>query len=636
MMKDEIKKKNIIYKCNEGGVFLAYHSPFTTEEIEADKEDILEMLKQGIPYRVICEELGRAKSYVESVKKKLIENGDLLVEELEKARKEYKRQNPTAQGINKTKIYKRKVTGKAKKQNLKKERNKEKIAELFKKGYIQSEIARELGLSDSAINYYKKELIKEGKLKIEEIKKTTNVRHDRISEYKDLIPQVVELIKNGESSYSIRDKMGLNSNAYAAIAEHIKKHKLIEKEELDNIKNQKELKEMNLIEREIKSGKSLNKILEENPSISNRKIKKIIKDLDNRGIITRELIEENKQKEINKSKNKGNIMSIEEQNSFVLQNLRKGLTPSEIVEKDQTNSLTVDKVSIIKRKLIEDGKVSKKTLNKAIKKHNEKKLSEKYDKEIIFIKQHIEMGYPKYKIAEMIGHSQSYVSNRIREYSETNSWYSSDEIKKFRKQKRERELERKIKINKWMERRKELERQMIERNLKKKNNKEEEFDKKYEKLKIEAVIGYEKYILGNKRIGKGIREFLDLLLLMEEKGIEIDQQGIKFAGKLIAECKEVTNKEYLKFIILKYNKIFGEQAAIGYINTVIREQEDGIYNEGLEKFKITLSKIRLKKSIQELKEQGLTNNDIAKNLNISYDEVLNLYRNDINTDIEER
>lgn len=608
---------------------MAYHSAFSDEEVELDRIDILEMLKQGIPYRIICDDLGRPKSYVERIKKELIERKIITEKELEDARKEYRRNHPTAQGIEKTKVYKQKDLSRQLQKKQKKIKNKEKILQLFKEGYTQAEIARKMNLTDSAINLYKKELISEGKLKKENIKKVTNnTSFSKIDKYRHLIPEVIELMKKGLSTHEIREKMKISPSAYEAISQYIRRNNLISKEEKEKVENQKYKDELERVEQFIKKGCSLKKVHEENQDISRRKLKKIVDLLIENGSISRELVEENKKKEAANTKNAGRIMSPEEQRSFVLKNIRKGLSPTEILKEDSTNSLTLNKIEYIKKELIKNGKISKKKATNELKKHKNKKIKSIHNIRMISIKKFIEMGWSKKEIAEYLEISQQNLSEIIKEYTKNNEWYSDEEIRQFKKEKKQKEQEQEKKIKEWIEKRK-----ANKDNL---NSKKSVTLEEFDRLKKAAYLAHDEYIAGNKKKIKIIKEYLEYLISMREDNLEPDEAGVKIAGNIIAECDEIKDKKYIKYIILQYNKIFGEEVTIRYINRLIREFEDKELSPKLEIIKQKIREMNLKKEIIKRINDGEKASDIARNLNISFTEVNRLLKKDIKIEIDER
>ena len=70
-------------------------------------------------------------------------------------------------------------------------------------------------------------------------------------------------------------------------------------------------------------------------------------------------------------------LSPEEQVEFILDKIKKGYTPAEIVESDKTQSLTMHKVLYQKRQLIAKGMITEEKATKAMQKRQEKVLAKK-------------------------------------------------------------------------------------------------------------------------------------------------------------------------------------------------------------------------------------------------------------------
>lgn len=61
---------------------------FSKEERCLDKQDTLEMLKQGVAHAEIARELGRSTQYIVNLKNELVAEGLITIDEIEKARKD--------------------------------------------------------------------------------------------------------------------------------------------------------------------------------------------------------------------------------------------------------------------------------------------------------------------------------------------------------------------------------------------------------------------------------------------------------------------------------------------------------------------------------------------------------------------
>ena len=128
----------------------------------------------------------------------------------------------------------------------------------------------------------------------------------------------------------------------------------------------------------------------------------MIKKLIDLGIVTREKVEENRKNGMKRTMNKREELSPEEQEEFVLDKVKKGYTPLEIVESDKTNSLTIHKVLYQKRQLIAKEIISQEEADKAMQQRQERLLAEKHEKIMSEIKKYTELGYTLIEISEFI------------------------------------------------------------------------------------------------------------------------------------------------------------------------------------------------------------------------------------------
>ena len=135
----------------------------TSEEYEEDKQLILSLLKEGLPMRRMFARLDYTRTYITNMKKTLIAEGLITEEEIKSAFEQYMKENPAAQGLNKTKVRKPKSTEKAERRHNRSVENKEKVFELVGKRYNKTQIARTLQITATAVDYHIKKLIEERK-----------------------------------------------------------------------------------------------------------------------------------------------------------------------------------------------------------------------------------------------------------------------------------------------------------------------------------------------------------------------------------------------------------------------------------------------------------------------------------------
>ena len=133
----------------------------TQEEYEEDKQIILGAYRAGLPVRRMLAKFEYTKTYITNMRKTLIAEGKITEEEIKSASAKYYRENPSAQGLDKSKIRKTKGTEKAEKRHNRSLERKDKVLEIARKGYIKSDIAKIVGISETAVEWNLKRLIEE-------------------------------------------------------------------------------------------------------------------------------------------------------------------------------------------------------------------------------------------------------------------------------------------------------------------------------------------------------------------------------------------------------------------------------------------------------------------------------------------
>ncbi len=135
----------------------------TPEEYEKDKQLILNAYRAGMPMRRMYDKLGFTRTYITNMRNTLISEGLITEDEIKLASEKYFKENPNAQGLNKTKVRKPKGTEKAEKRHNKSLENRKKVYELIKQGYALVQIARALEISETGVSFHIKNLIKDRK-----------------------------------------------------------------------------------------------------------------------------------------------------------------------------------------------------------------------------------------------------------------------------------------------------------------------------------------------------------------------------------------------------------------------------------------------------------------------------------------
>ena len=592
---------------------MAYFSIFTEEEVTEDMIDVLEMLKQGTPYKIMAEELGRSEKYIAKISKILVDEGKITKEELKIVRRKHMKEIKSSN----KKIKEKEITSTEIKRK-KREEKKEETLNLFKQGVPQAHIARKLQVPDTYIATYKKELIEEGRLSLEEVKKSSTKEYLNEEIFEKYVPEVLELLKKGIRPFAIRKIIGLSTYDSDIALEYIRRNKLISKEEIAKQIEIREKEDLKRIEEYVNMGYTRKRIIEEIPYISENILTRLLNTLIDQGNITKKQLVSNMVKANNEARNKERELSQEEQKAFVLKLAKQGYSASEIAKMDKTNSIDFEKASYMKKILMKDGLIDKEKSEKIKKERNNKKLKNKHKKEMKKIKQYVEQGYNNLEIAEFMGYERKHIRELIKEYMKTNEWYSSEEIKNFRKFKRENERKEK-RLKEEEERRK-----------------EEQRTKNRHDLKIRALNEY------NKEVGERIlsvenrANYLKFLSEMKKQGFELDEKEILLAGELMLSNEELINKENLRLIVLEYNKTFGEEKTLKYLNRIASVSNKPYYTEKIEEIKTTVKKIGLKSKIFEMLKNGDSINTIAKKLDMYYSEVIKTINEDIKIEYDER
>ena len=113
--------------------------------------------------RRMTAKFGYTRTYIAKMKEILIAEGLITEDEIKVASAKYYKENPNAQGLDKTKVRKPKGTEKAEKRHNRSLENREKVYELIKQRYTKAHIARTLEISETAVEWHIKKLIEERK-----------------------------------------------------------------------------------------------------------------------------------------------------------------------------------------------------------------------------------------------------------------------------------------------------------------------------------------------------------------------------------------------------------------------------------------------------------------------------------------
>lgn len=420
----------------------------TQEEIERDKPIILKMFQEGLPMRRMQVNLGMCRSYIMKIRDLLISEGLITQEEIKKAHNKYMAENPPAQGLDKTKVRQKSNTEKSDARRKISLARRENVFKLVKQGKSRIEIANELQVTETAISWDIKQLIKEGRIVEGELVKIspgeTAVQIDKSTpEFISKRDEVVKYLKLGWKYFAIRKVLNITPFYMNVYIKDIKNKGIMTSAEIELLREKKKNEDLVFLENHINLGNSVDSFRELKPEISYNEVTSLIKELISEGRVTQEQIEVNRRKAINKSINKNVQMSHEEQINFIIDKLKKGYTPKEIVDSDKTNSLTMYKVLYQKRRIIAQGIISQEDADKAMEKRQNRKVSRKHNKIIKIIKEYTMQGYTIQEMAETVIHDYTYeyLLKLKNDYVKENGWFTAEEIKEFIRKRKIREYE---------------------------------------------------------------------------------------------------------------------------------------------------------------------------------------------------
>ena len=606
-------------------------------EYEEDKQIILNAFKVGTPMRRMVDKFNYTMGYVKSMKKTLVDEGLITEEEIKSALAEYLKENPVAQGLDKTKVRKPKGREKAEKRYNRAVENKEKVFELVKQKYNKRQIAGKLGISPTSVNYYIEDLINEHRLQPNEITKGSNQheidteRIDRKSpEYLRQREQVVECLRKGWKNYYIRKVLNITTYDFDIYIRDIKRKGIMTTEEIKEIRENKKQEDLKFVADCVKNKLTIEKMRKLRPEFTYNEITPMIKQLIDMGIITQEQVDENRKNGQRQTINQQLELSPEEQIEFVFDKVKKGYTPAEIVESDKTKSLTMHKVLYQKRQLIAKGRITQEEAKKLMEERQREKTQEKHKNIMNKIKEYTELGYSMIEISEefITEYDYNYLLNIKREYIKENGWYTEEEIKEFKKLRIEREELEKEQI--LEEERRRLD-QKKEEEKKKKKEKLKEYKQLYKIYKRKAKREDKLELDGEENVSvEGRKAFVEVVMVLKELEIDVLDEDMEIIINTFYIHPEIANKQIIKFIILDAKKWGGVEAIEKKITILADVLRNTKYYRPLIEYRRWIKKLNLLPQIQHMKKKGMSNSQISGILGISSVEVSIL----LNTDEE--
>ena len=463
----------------------------TPEEYEKDKQVILSLFKAGIPMRRMLIDLGYTRTYINKIKSTLIAENLITQEEIEIALEKYLKENPPAQGLNKTRVRKPKNTEKSERRHDNSIQKMEKTFELVKQQYTKTQIAKELGLNMNTVARYIKDLIEDGRIKEDEVKKSNDQSDKDIidkndPEYISKRDEIVQYLRKGWKNNAIRKELDISPYIFDIYIKDIKNRKIMTSEEIKEARENKRQEDLQFIVDSVKRGLSATEMRALKPEFTYNELTPMISELVQKGLITQEQINENKINSKRKAMNINVILSPDEQVQFVLDKVREGYTPLEIVNSDKTGSLTMNKVLFQKRQLIAKGIISAEEAKKAMQERQDKILEAKHEAVIKKIKEYTELGYTLNEMTEFITEYDYASLFKLRkQYIKENGWYTEEELQAFESKRKEREAEEaRIAFEKLSEEEKiALTKKLEEEERKKQEELEEKFKARKEETK---------------------------------------------------------------------------------------------------------------------------------------------------------
>ena len=148
----------------------------TKEEIERDKPTVLKAFQEGLPMKRIQEKYGMTQGYVIRLRKELLEDGSITMEEIKTAYNKYKAENPPSQGLDKHRKRQESNTERADANRAKIIERDNRVFELIRDEKTIIEIANELQITETGVAWSIKRLIEEGRLTTREISKKTGAQ----------------------------------------------------------------------------------------------------------------------------------------------------------------------------------------------------------------------------------------------------------------------------------------------------------------------------------------------------------------------------------------------------------------------------------------------------------------------------
>lgn len=488
--------------------------------------------------------------------------------------------------------------------------------------------------------------MKNGRITKEEIEKANKGKSettiDRTSpEYFTTIENIVTYLKKGWKNYNIRKELDINTFDFKTYMLDIKRKKIITSEEIKVAREKKRQDDLQFVADSVNNGLTMEQIRELRPEFSYNEVTPMIKELIDKGVITQEQVDKNRKNGIRETMNKGVELSPDEQVEFILDKVKKGYTPAEIIECDKTKSLTMHKVLYQKKRLIAEGIITEEEANNAMQKRQASELEKKHNKVIQKVKEYTELGYTLLEISGFITeYNYNYIVIIKNEYAKENGWYTKEELKNFAVLREIREEEEEQ--ARLTRERKEAEKAIRE---------QKEIAKALNKERKQKIKGYAETYKRYKKIAKkeddleldgeekvpteGRRKFIETLIALHNLDADLPDEDIEVVINAFDMHPEFVNKDSIKFVISDANKKGGLRSVEKRINELSDILRYTKFYKPLVEYGRWLRKIAMRPKIKEMKKQGMNNTQIGEKLGITSAEVSVIFNNNKELDFSD-
>ena len=346
------------------------------KEENPDRKKVLQGLKQGKTYRDISRGVSFSEARVSQVAKELIQEGKITQDEIDKAASE----------------------------NDKKAKLEMRIMQLVNEGKKYREIEEIVGYGYGTIRPIIQKLEREGKVKYKKARR--NEGRELQTEIDDeLIEECLKFLLIGLPPESIQKNLNIEVGIFKEVKKRLIADGKITPAIISEKRAEKKAKDKERVYVLLLRGYSHREIMSDLKYVALGYVQELIRSLKAEGRITDKQIEE--------AKFESNEREIRE---YILKGLREGYTQQEIADKDETGYLSREKVKWYKDKMVAEGLITEEEIRRAREKRETERRIEKRKSTVkeddVRILKLFELGFPQEKIANAIGASAGYVSNR--------------------------------------------------------------------------------------------------------------------------------------------------------------------------------------------------------------------------------